>query len=242
MADLVLPALAQLDPVRDEHAWNFPNVHGRPVHVRMRAWPTKEGGYLVIATDLMLAGGLVNMAESLCRAAAAEFGALVAVVRHFPAWTMLAHEQDVFDLLVLDGDGHAHAHRCTEEILDLLGTSVLGFPGDALSDAPEEGSRAVPAQSVQMARLVAAALRLEQHRHGTVMDQDLTSVSQLRLGIAGLERLGKFLAETVVDENDTPAGEKRERKLAKIAEVLHEQAWELTYLCDELEAEARNGA
>ncbi|MFI1154553.1 hypothetical protein [Streptomyces sp. NPDC020817] len=42
------------------HAWRFPHVNGRPVHVRMRAWPTNEGGYLVIATDLMVGGGPVN--------------------------------------------------------------------------------------------------------------------------------------------------------------------------------------
>ncbi|MCC0093313.1 hypothetical protein K7B10_00540 [Streptomyces flavotricini] len=42
------------------HARRFHHVNGRPVHVRMRAWPTNEGGCLVIATDLMVGGGPVN--------------------------------------------------------------------------------------------------------------------------------------------------------------------------------------
>lgn len=49
---------------------------------------------------LIPGGGLVNMAEGLCRAAVREFGDSVAVVRPFPARIMLAHESDVLDGLV----------------------------------------------------------------------------------------------------------------------------------------------
>ncbi|MEU4212974.1 hypothetical protein AB0F13_23780 [Streptomyces sp. NPDC026206] len=69
-----LPVPAPLTPLRDDHAWHFPNDAGHPVHVRLRAWPVKDrGGHLVIGTDLML-GGLINMAESFHRAVVAEFG------------------------------------------------------------------------------------------------------------------------------------------------------------------------
>ncbi|MFI9307032.1 hypothetical protein [Streptomyces triculaminicus] len=77
----VLPALAQLDPVYDEHAWHFPNVNLHRAHVRLRVWPTVAGGHLVVTTDFMLGGGLVNMAESLVRACVREFGDGMSVVR-----------------------------------------------------------------------------------------------------------------------------------------------------------------
>ncbi|MFB6807642.1 hypothetical protein [Streptomyces sp. NPDC056387] len=240
MSDLVLPTPAQLSPVRDDHAWHFPNAHRSRLHVRMRAWPTTEGGYLVIATDFMLSGGLVNQAESLCKAVAEEFGDQVTVVRHFPARTMLAHgRHDRFDLLVLNAEGIAEDHTCTEEILDLLGPSVLGFPGDTPPGPAGDELVRVPSQSLYMARMQAAALRLKQSGIGTVVDRDLDSASRLGLGASALERLADFLANALVDNESTEPGDKRERKLEEIVTVLKAQAWELTAFSEQLESEAR---
>lgn len=50
--------------------------------MRLRVWPTNDGGHLVIATDLELGAGLINAAESLVRACVREFGVPVTVVRH----------------------------------------------------------------------------------------------------------------------------------------------------------------
>ncbi|MEU9418378.1 hypothetical protein [Streptomyces sp. NPDC048272] len=206
----------------------------------MRAWPTAEGGYLVIATDFMLGGGLVNMAESLCEAAAREFGDQVTVVRHFPARTMLAHgRHDRFDLLVLNTEGIAEDHTCTEEILDLLGPSVLGFPGDTPSGPGGDEVVQVPSQSVYMARVQAATLRLKQSGIGTVVDRDLDSASRLGLGASALERLADFLASALVDDEATEPGDKREQKLEQIVATLKAQAWELTTFFEQLESEAR---
>lgn len=66
--------------------------------------------------------------------------------------------------------------------------------------------------------------------------------SQVSLSLMGLEHLAHFISEIVVDEHRTTAGAKREKKLAQITEVLHLQAQELRYLCDDLEAEERERA
>ncbi|MEU9031452.1 hypothetical protein AB0D46_28840 [Streptomyces sp. NPDC048383] len=205
----------------------------------MRAWPTTEGGHLVIATDFMLGGGLVNMAESLCEAAAQEFGDQVAVVRHFPARTMLAHGHDRFDLLVLNAEGIAETHTCTEEILDLLGPSMLGFPGDTPPGPAGDEVVRVPSQSMYMARVQAATLRLKQSGIGTVVDRDLDSASRLGLGASALERLADFLANALVDDEATEPGDKREQKLEEIVTALKSQVWELMTFSDQLESEAR---
>ncbi|MER7579549.1 hypothetical protein [Kitasatospora sp. NPDC097691] len=47
------------------------------------------------------------------------------------------------------------------------------------------------------------------------------------------------MGETDVDEFETAAGAKRDKKLAKIVEALQEQAWELAVLGDEMAAERR---
>ncbi|MEU1628260.1 hypothetical protein ABZ746_23605 [Streptomyces sp. NPDC020096] len=234
----VLPALAQLAPVRDEHAWHFPNTNLHRTHVRMRAWPTADGAsHLVVATDFMLGGGLVNMAECLYQAAVREFGEPVTVVRHFPTHTMLARENDRFDLLTLDEAGVARTQTCTDEIIKLLGPGVLGFPGD---EAATDGAvTTVMPQSVQMARMQAAALRLKQSGHGTVVGRDLDAASQLSLGTGVLERLADFLANALVEDEGTEPGDARERKLEKIVATLKAQAWELVALADELESESR---
>lgn len=205
----------------------------------MRAWPTMEGGYLVIATDFMLGGGLVNMAESLCEAAAREFGDSVTVVRHFPARTMLAHERDRFDLLVLNMEGIAEIHPCTEEILNLLGPSVLGFPGDTPPGPAGEEVVELPSQSVYMARVQAATLRLRQSGLGTIVDRDLDAASRLGLGASALERLADFLAGALVDDEATEPGDEREQKLEEIVAALKSQVWELVAFSDQLESEAR---
>ncbi|WP_413098147.1 hypothetical protein [Streptomyces sp. Inha503] len=67
----------------------------------------------MIATDLMLGAGLVNDAEALCRAVAREFGDEAVVVRHFPAWSMLARDNDVFHVLRLDEKDTARFQLCT---------------------------------------------------------------------------------------------------------------------------------
>ncbi|WP_406515398.1 hypothetical protein OH809_19570 [Streptomyces sp. NBC_00873] len=79
-----LPTPTRLSPIRDDHAGHFPDINGHRTHVRLRVWPTKDGGHLVIATDLQLGAGLINAAESLVRACAREFGEPVMVVRHYP--------------------------------------------------------------------------------------------------------------------------------------------------------------
>ncbi|MCY0945677.1 hypothetical protein [Streptomyces antarcticus] len=205
----------------------------------MRAWPTTEGGHLVVATDFMLGGGLVNMAESLCEAVAREFGGPVTVVRHFPARTMLAHERDRFDLLVLNTEGIAETHPCTQEILHLLGPSVLGFPGDT-QPVPADGEAGeLEPQSVHMARLQAAALRLKQSGHGTIVGRDLDSASRFGLSASVLERLADFLANALVDNEATEPGGEREQKLDTIVAALKSHVWELVAMSDELESEAR---
>jgi len=248
--ETVLPTPARLSPVRDDHAWPFAIISSGRSHVRLRAWPTKDGGTLAIATDLMLGAGLVNDAEALCRAVAREFGDEAVVVRHFPVWSMLARDNDVFHLLTLAEKGTACIQPCTEEVLDLLGASVLGFPGDAPPGPAEAGAAVVPPQSVHAARALAALLRLTETRtgeprkdglprHEPVAEADLEPLSHLKLGVAALEHLAWFLREADVDEHESRAGTKREKKLEKITETLHQQAWELTFLADEMVAEQR---
>ncbi|MEU2769866.1 hypothetical protein ABZ628_24375 [Streptomyces diastaticus] len=252
MSETVLPAPARLSPVRDDHAWSFPLISGALSHVRLRVWPTKGSGPLAIATDLMLGAGLVNDAEALCRAVIREFGRDAVVVRHFPAWSMLAIDgEDTFHKLTLDEKGTAHSHTCTREVLDALGPSVLGFPGDTPPAAAEVGAAVVPPQSVHVARILAALLRLTDTRvierrpdgyptrKAPVTEADLSPLSHVKLGVAALQGLSHFLGEADVDEFETAAGSKRDKKLAKIVETLQEQAWELAVLGDEMAAERR---
>lgn len=131
----------------------------------MRVRPTNDGGHLVIATDLALGAGLINAAESLVRACVREFGPQVTVVRHFTAYTMSAFERDKFEVLTpLDEKGIARPKKRTEEVLKLLGAGVVGFPGDAPPGPADADAPLVLPQSVQMARLVAASLRVAQTR------------------------------------------------------------------------------
>ncbi|WNI20135.1 hypothetical protein [Actinacidiphila sp. ITFR-21] len=252
MPETVLPIPARLDPVRDDHAWPFALVSGALSHVRLRVWPTKDRGPLVIATDLMLGAGLVNDAEALCRAVIREFGNDAVVVRHFPAWSMLAMDgEDKFEKLTLDEKGTAHSHSCTGEVLDALGPSVLGFPGDTPPTASEVGAAVVPTQSVHVARILAALLRLTDTRvierrpdgyptrHAPVTEADLRPLSHVKLGATALQGLAHFLGGANVNEFETAAGAKRDKKLAKIVERLQEQAWELAVLGDEMAAEHR---
>ncbi|MDX3224488.1 hypothetical protein [Streptomyces sp. ME19-01-6] len=244
-----LPAPTRLSPIRDDHAWHFPDIGGHRTHVRLRVWPTKDGGHLAIATDLELGAGLINAAESLVRACVREFGPPVTVVRHFTPYTMSAFERDTFEVLPLDDRGIARPERCTEQILKLLGVGVVGFPGDAPPGPADAGTPVVPPQSVQMARLVAASLRLAQTRtterrpdgyptrNGPVATPDLDPISQLRLTAPVLDHLSHFIGEIVVDRDGTAAGAKREKRLEKIVESLRKQAWALTELCDELVSE-----
>ncbi|WP_149563206.1 hypothetical protein [Streptomyces cacaoi] len=253
MTETVLPTPARLSPVRDDQAWPFPIISGGRSHVRLRVWPTKDSeGPLVIATDLMLGAGLVNDAESLCRAVVREFGKDAVVVRHFPAWTMLAIDgEDTFHRLTLNAQDTAHWHPCTREVLDLLGPSALGFPGDIPPVSAEVGAAAVAPQSAQMARVLAALLQLNENRvierrpdgyptrHGPVTERDLPPFSHLQLGTEALRRLTSFLGEANVNAFETTAGSKRDKKLGKIVETLQEQTWELTRLADEMLAEER---
>lgn len=246
-----LPAPTRLSPIRDDHAWHFPDINGHRTHVRLRVWPTKDGGHLVVATDLELGAGLINVAESLVRACVREFGPTVTVVRHFTPYTKSAFERDTFDVLPLDEKGIARPKRCSEEILELLGAGVVGFPGDAPPGPADADAPVVPPQSVQLTRLVAASLRLTQTRvterrpngyptkHGPVAGRDLDAISQLRLTAPVLNHLSHFIGEIVVDQDGTAAGAKREKKLVKALEALQKQAWALTELCDELVNEER---
>ncbi|MER5984281.1 hypothetical protein [Streptomyces sp. NPDC001787] len=253
MTETDLPTPARTTPVRDDHAWPFPLSTGGRSHVRLRVWPTRDRpGPLVIATDLMLGAGLINNAESLCRAAHAEFGPHTTVVRHFPAWSMLAIDgEDVFDQLTLDNRDRARARRCTEQVLDLLGPGVLGYPGDTPPAHAGAGAAAVPPQSTHIARVLAALLRLDETRvierrpdgyptrTGPVAEKDLAPLSHLKLGTEALQRLSGFLAEADTNPHQSAAGVKRERQLGKIIHTLHEQTWQLGLLADELAAEER---
>nr|WSX54158.1 hypothetical protein OG409_37760 [Streptomyces sp. NBC_00974] len=203
----------------------------------MRAWLTTEGGHLVVATDFMLGGGLVNMAESLCEAVAQEFGDPVTVVRHFPARTMLAHGRDRFDLLVLNTEGIAETHTCTEEILGLLGPSVLGFPGDTRPGRGRGRTGAVPERAHGASTGRDAAAQAE--RHWDDRGQGPGLGQPLGLGASTLERLADFLANALVDDEATGPGDKREQKLEEIVAALKDQAWELMAFSDPLESEAR---
>ncbi|MCY0945681.1 hypothetical protein [Streptomyces antarcticus] len=246
-----LPTPTRLSPIRDDHAWHFPDINGHRTHVRLRVWPTKDDGHLVIATDLELGAGLINAAESLVRACVREFGSPVAVVRHFTPYTMSAFERDTFDVLALDEKGIARPKRCTEEILKLLGAGVVGFPGDAPPGPADADTPVVPPQSVHLARLVAASLRLTQTRvterrpngyptkDGPVAERDLDPISQLRLTAPALNHFSHFIGEIVFDRDGTAAGAKREKRLEKVVESLQKQAWVLTELCDELVNEER---
>lgn len=253
MPETLLPTPARLTPVRDDHTWPFPILSGGRSHVRLRVWPTKDyEGPLIIATDLLLGAGLVNDAEALCRAVIREFGKEAVVVRHFPAWSMLAFDgEDEFQKLTLDEKGTAHSHTCTSEVLDALGPSVLGFPGDTPPASAEVGAVVVPPQSAQMARVLAALLRLSEDRvierrqdgyptrHGPVTEADLGPLSHLTLSVSALERLAQFLGEADVDEFETAAGAQRDKKLGKVVATLQKQAWELSFLADEMAAERR---
>jgi hypothetical protein len=247
-----LPVPARLVPVRDDHAWSFPIAWGSRCHVRLRVWPAKEGGPLVIATDLMLGAGLINDAEKLCRAVHAEFGSGAVVVRHFPAWSMFeVRGEDSFDRLDLDAEGVAHARRCTRQVLDALGPSVLGFPGDIPPGAAGVGAAVVGPQSAQMARVLAALLRLTEKRvvqrrpdgypigYGPVAEPDLDPLSHVQLCAAALSRLESFLGRADVDEFDTAAGAKRDKKLGRIVEALQKQVGELRQLGDGMAADQR---
>ncbi|MEV8334290.1 hypothetical protein [Streptomyces niveus] len=252
MSDVALPIPAtSLSPIRDDHAWAFPDVNGYRIHVRLRVWPTTDGGHLVVATDLELGAGLINAAESLVRAATREFSEPLTVVRHYPAQTLPAPGPDAFDVLELDERGRARTRRCTAEILDLLGPSLAGFPGDSPAGPVNATADVIPPQSVQLARILAAALRLTQTRvverqsngfplrYGPVARKDLDPISQLRLVVPALQRLTRFAGDIDLDGAQTSLGAQREKKLAKITDKLYDQAWELTRLCDALIAEER---
>ncbi|MEU1824147.1 hypothetical protein ABZ502_17185 [Streptomyces abikoensis] len=85
----------------------------------------------------------------------------------------------------------------------------------------------------------AAALRLKQSTHSAIVARDIDAASQLSLGTSALERLADFLANALIEDEGTKAGDARERKLEKIVETLKAQAWELVALSDELESESR---
>lgn len=247
MPETVLPTPARQSPIRDDHAWPFIIISGGRSHVRLRVWPTKETGPLVIATDLMLGAGLVNDAEALCRAVASEFGPDAVVVRHFPAWTMLAFDgEDTFDKLTLNATGTAESDNCTRQVLEALGPSVLGFPGDIPPSTAQVGTAFAPPQSVHMARILAALLQLNETRvierrpdgyptrNGPVTDADLEPLSHVQLCAAALRGLAQHLGNADVDEFETPAGAERNKQLGKIVETLFSQTDELTSLTDEM--------
>ncbi|MGW0664602.1 hypothetical protein [Streptodolium elevatio] len=250
-ADVVLPVPTRQTPSRDDHAWAFRDVSGTRTHVRMRAWPTEDGGHLVVATELQMGGGLINAAEALVRGVVAEFGEPVAVVRHFPAWTMSAFETDVFDLLVLDERGIAQDHRVTRRLLDLLGAQLLGFPGDT-PPKPVDVAADVPPQSVHLARIVAAGLRLEQDRvterepngyplaHGPVAAVDVDAVAQLRLALSAVQHLAHFVDGIDLGDDGTRAGGRRRKMKDRAVEALHRQVSELDAVCRELDFERRD--
>ncbi|WP_331727308.1 hypothetical protein OG871_40005 (plasmid) [Kitasatospora sp. NBC_00374] len=238
-----------MTPVRDDHAWYFPNINGYRTHVRLRVWPTKDGSFLVVATDLMLGAGLINSAESLVRAAVREFGSDVTVVRHFPAWTMGAEESDEFDVLPLDEKGVARPCSCTAEVLELLGAGVTGFPGDAPPRPTDADAAGVAPQSVHLARVVAAGLRLTEKRvverdgpmpkkYAPAAAKDLDPLSQLMLMTVGLRHLTHAVDGIALETIDTPDGLKRQKRKERIIEAVFEQVAKLSELCDD-EAAAR---
>ncbi|WP_411098809.1 hypothetical protein [Streptomyces sp. x-45] len=236
---LPLPTPAELVPVVDHHAWPFTQtIGGRRTHVRLRAWPTIDGGHLVIATDLLLGGGLKAMAAvDLYWAVIQEFGPTATVIRHFPAGLPTTADSDVFEVVSLNERGATRSARCTKEVLTLFGPSVLGYPGEALSGPT---GPAVPRQSEQLARLLTASLRLHRDVLHRVEEPDLDSLSQMSLSRETLIHLAHFIANISLDAHGTSSGAKREKKLSKIADVLHEQAQALWPLCDELEFEEPN--
>ncbi|OIV39349.1 hypothetical protein BIV57_00440 [Mangrovactinospora gilvigrisea] len=238
MSEVELPSPVRLMPTYDAHVWPFTNALGHLTHVRLRVWPTRGGGHLAIGTDYMLGGGLVNMAESFYAAVVREFGASATVVRHFPARTMLAGRGDKFQLLLEpDERGVSDVWECTEDVVELLGPGVLGFPGDA---APGPGREPGPAaQSVYLGRLHAALLRLDQV-HGTVVPKDVEPADQMTLATTALERLTKYIANIVLDD-DTGGGAERERRLARVVDGLQQQAMQLMFLADETHAQTRKG-
>ncbi len=229
--DRALAVPTRLTPTRDDHLWYFPTSTGHRTRVRMRAWPTDDGGHLVIATDFMLGGGLINKADSFYAAVVREFGDPVTVVRHFPAHTMMASSRDQFEQVTLDDRSVAHGRTCTSQIVDMLGPRILGFPGDSLPGPVDLAVPAVAPQSVQMARLLAAALRLGQV-HGTFIDRDLDQADALVCGHTVLAHFADFLANVDIDDDSTTAD--HGRKLERIVTTLKEQAWELLYLHDEI--------
>ncbi|MEU2561843.1 hypothetical protein ABZ626_21275 [Streptomyces longispororuber] len=245
-----LPTVTRQSPIRDDHAWHFPDIEGHRTHVRLQVWPTSDGGHLVIATDLELGADLINVAESLVQACVRKFAPPLTVVRRFTPYTMSAFERDTFDVLTpLDEKGISRPKRCTEKILELLGAGIVGFPRDAPPGPADAEAPVVGPQSVQMARLVEASLRLTQTRtterrpngyptkSGPVAGRDLDAISQLRLTAPVLNHLSHFIGEIVVDRNGTTAGTKRDKRLEKTVEALQKQAWPLTELCDELASE-----
>ncbi|MFI2790804.1 hypothetical protein [Kitasatospora sp. NPDC018614] len=252
MTEPHLPTPARTTPVRDDHAWPFPVSAGGRRHVRLRVWPTRDHpGPLVIATDL--GTRLLTNTEYLFRAALASFGPHTTVIRHFPAWSGPAiNGEDVFEQLALDDHDRTRTRRCTEQILDLLGPGVLGYPGDTPPAHAGVGAAAVPPQSTHIARALAALLRLNESRvlevrpddyptcTGPVAEKDLAPLSHLKLGTEALRHLASFLAKTNTDPQQSAAVTKRERKLGKIIDNLQEQAWQLGLLADELAAEERN--
>ncbi|MEU8138201.1 hypothetical protein [Streptodolium elevatio] len=252
-ADVVLPVPVKQAPARDDHAWSFRDVGGTRTHVRLRVWPTKDGGHLVVATELQMGAGLINAAEALVRGVVAEFGDQVAVVRHFPAWTMTAFETDDFDLLVLDEHGIAHDHQVTRQLLDLLGAQLLGFPGDNLPK-PVDTATDVPPQSVHLARMVAAGLRLDQDRvtqrrpngypiaHGPVAAADVDAVTALRLALSAIQHLAHFVDGIDLGAHGTRASARRHKTKDRVFEALVDQVSELDEVCRELDDEQRTQA
>ncbi len=76
-------------------------------------------------------------------------------------------------------------------------------------------------------------------RKAPVTESDLSPHSHVKLCVAALQGMSHFLGGADVDEFETKAGAKRDKKLAKIVETLQEQACELSLLGEEMAAEQR---
>ncbi|MFJ9167359.1 hypothetical protein ACIRN5_23655, partial [Lysinibacillus fusiformis] len=144
----------------------------------------------------------------------------------------------------LDEKGVAQPRSCTREILELLGVSVVGFPGDAWPRPADADTAGVPPQSVHLARVVAAGLRLTEKRiverdgprptkYAPAAAKDLEPLSQLMLTTAGLRHLTHAVDGIVLEAIDTADGLKRQKRKERIIEALFEQVAKLSELCDE---------
>jgi hypothetical protein len=181
-----IPIPSRLSPVRDEHIWPYSIGGPKVIRVRLRVWPTRDGGYLAIVTDLLTGASIVNTAQQLHQALSAQYQP-VTVVQHYPVGTFVEEHHDRFSQITLNDDGNPVWRTCTQEIIDLLGVRVLGYPGDPAPGPADVDEPIVPPASAHLAVLLAASLRLEQVPRQVSHDMDPETVLVLATrALAGL--------------------------------------------------------